>query len=341
MTTLVVVDSHYSAIGLSAHARAKVTRDQVLSASDFISPYKLLSSIVNLEPTIVFFAWRGALLDMLSDGSNCRKKVAELHESAIGILIPDLQGLDSHGNDAESKLLNFVDFYLVTSSELNFLYSKHFPSKVPGGLYRDMPDTSGISKIKMRKDFKREKRIIWVGNSKWGQRQGKIDHKGMRLIVNPLIELLEEEVPFKVIDSSSHLLPHGVVLEEIRKSSILLQASKAEGTGLPLLEAAGLGTVVVTTNVGVAPEFLTGRLAKLIVEPDVSSFAAGIKYAFDNFSQLSALLEARFDSYINEIRSDSIQYSGPPKTKSIDSFTSSNSLLTRLKWIRRWFLARL
>lgn len=340
MTTLVIVDSHQSAIGLSAHARAKISGDQVLSASEFTSPYKLLKSIYKINPTIVFFAWRGALLDILGDSKKCQSTISEMHKTSIGILIPDLQGLQGNGIEAESKLLEFVDFYLVTSSELDILYSERFPSKLPSGLYRDMPDTSVINEVRKQTNTYREKRIIWVGNSKWGKRQGANDHKGLHSIVIPLIHLLKKEFPFKVIDSSTDLLPHEDVLLEIRKSSVLLQTSKAEGTGLPLLEAAGFGTVVVTTNVGIASEFLTDGLSKLIVEPNVNSFILGIKYAFDNLNRLSALLEERFESYINEIRSDSIQFSGVPKAKFFEKYSTSNSLLVRLKWVRRWFIAK-
>lgn len=340
MTTLVIVDSHQSAIGLSAHARAKITGDRVLSASEFVSPYKLLMAICKHNPAIVFFAWRGALLDILNDSAKCQRMISKLDKTSIGILIPDLQGLEASGVESDSKLLEFVDFYLVTSSELRTLYSQSFPTKLPHGLYRDMPDIAGINEVRKHENINREKRIIWVGNSKWGIRQGAIDHKGLHSLVTPLVHLLKEELPFKVIDSSTGLLPHSVVLDEIQKSSVLIQTSKAEGTGLPLLEAAGLGTVVITTNVGIASDFLTDELSKLIVEPNVNSFVLGIKYALDNFNILSTLLEARFASYISEIQSDSINFSGVPKTKFAEKYPTPNSLLVRLKWIRRWLTAK-
>jgi hypothetical protein len=46
----------------------------------------------------------------------------------------------------------------------------------------------------------------------------------------------------------------------------MLQTSSSEGTGLPILEALGLGVIPITTDVGIASEILT-KHRNLILDP--------------------------------------------------------------------------
>lgn len=340
MKQLVIVDDHRSAIGLAAHSRFVDGKMEILAANEFMSPSKLLKSIEKRNPVAVFFAWRGALLDALISGSQTRRRLKKLNNMPIGVLIPDLVGLELESGEIESKLLEFVDYYMVTSNELGSRYTYRYPRKPPAGLYRDMPNLERLRKIKNQSSNPPFRRVIWVGNSKWGVHQGAKDHKGLNEIVIPLKSRLGGDVDFMLIDSSVERQSHEQVLRAIRDSQILIQTSKTEGTGLPLLEAAGLGRAVLTTEVGIASDFLTGSLRKLIVERDVEAFSNGIEYALNNYDEVSKLLKERFESYIDEISKDSLPVLAYPQPKDFDLFSNSLNLPIKLKWFRRWLLAK-
>jgi glycosyltransferase involved in cell wall biosynthesis len=255
-------------------------------------------------------------------------------------LIPDLMGLTSKSVSKETRLIDFVDFYMVTSKELYSLYALRFPKKPPSGLYRDLPNLALINSLKNEGPSARKQRVIWVGNSKWGAHQGAVDHKGKNEVVLPLRDELRQKVDFKIIDSSEKRLSHETVLREIRDSLVLIQTSKTEGTGLPLLEAAGLGTVTITTDVGVASDFLQGELQILIVERSIEGFLEQIAFAFSNSAQLSKMLEERFEIYVEEVSRDSIPQPRDTKLKDLSLFPVQLSLISRIKWIRRRLLAR-
>ncbi len=340
MKYLVIVDDRNSAIGLAAHSRLVDSKMEILAANEYMTPFFLLKAIQEKNPTAIFFAWRGALLDALNCGWRTRHLFKQLNHLSIGILIPDLVGLETKSRFIESKLITFVDFYMVTSKELHAHYSENFPEKQPAGLYRDMPDVKLLQETRKRNSNRPMRRVIWVGNSKWGMHHGAIDHKGFYEIVIPLKNNLRKVADFKIIDSSVKRQSHERVLEEIGDSQVLVQASKAEGTGLPLLEAAGLGTAVVTTDVGVASDFLQGDLRQLIVERNIDSFTAGVEYAFSNFQEISMLIQKRFEAYVEEISHDSLPLLESAKSKDFSLFSNQFNLLTKLKWFRRWLLAK-
>jgi hypothetical protein len=351
---VIVVDSYKSALGFSAlarqeyddsvifaaHSRFVDSKMEILAANEFMTPFTLLKAIRERNPTAIFFAWRGALLDALNYGWRTRNLLRGLNDVSIGILIPDLVGLEIESRIMESKLIDLVDYYMVTSKDLYSQYTERFPEKLPAGLYRDMPDLELLQEVKNQNLNQPMNRVIWVGNSKWGAHHGAIDHKGFNQIVIPLKNELREVVEFKLIDSSAKRQSHEQVLQEIRKSKVLVQTSKAEGTGLPLLEAAGLGAVVVTTDVGIASDFLKGDLRQLIVERNIESFSAGIEYAFKNYQEFSKVIQERFESYIEEISLDSLPLPFSAKSKDLSLFSNKFDLLVKLKWFRRWLLAK-
>lgn len=340
MKYVVIVDNRNSAIGIAAHSRLDGSKMEILAANEYMTPFSLLKAIRERNPTAIFFAWRGALLDALNCGWWTRNLLRELKDVSIGMLIPDLVGLEIESRIIESKLIDLVDYYMVTSKELYSHYAERFPDKPPAGLYRDMPDLKLLQKVWTQNLNQPMHRVIWVGNSKWGAHHGAIDHKGFNEIVIPLKNVLREVVEFKLIDSSVKRQSHEQVLREIRSSQVLVQASKAEGTGLPLLEAAGLGTVVVTTDVGIASDFLEGDLRQLIVERNIESFSAGIAYAFKNYQEFRKMIQERFQSYIEEISLDSLPSPVSAKSKDLSLFSNQFDLLTILKWFRRWLLAK-
>src|SRR5690606_18489220 len=87
-------------------------------------------------------------------------------------------------------------------------------------------------------------RIMWTGNSKWGEYAGYRDYKGLETIIKPAIKRLQDEnypVRFTVIDSAEQKRSREDVLTTLAQQDILLVASLAEGTPLTLIEAMSLG----------------------------------------------------------------------------------------------------
>ena len=339
MKTLVIVDKHNSAIGRAAYARREIQEFHIIAASDYASPSLLLREITRVQPDVLFFAWRGALVSLLSRAKLARRIADRLPKTSIAMLIPDLVGLSRTCREVEVALLMYVDYYLVTSKELLSLYSINFPQKPPAGLYRDMPDVHAIRSLSNRKCDRTTGSVIWVGNSRWGIHQGFDDHKGLQNLAVPVHERLGKTRKFSIIDSAINNVSHQKVLQQIQSSEILLQTSKSEGTGLPLLEAAGLGTIPITTKVGIAPDFLIDELQPLIAESNVDSFEDSINSAVENFDFFSEKLKERFEQYIHEISSDKLLAVDFVKPKESARVLSLSWIFDEVKWFRRWFYA--
>lgn len=256
-----IVDKKNSAIHTAASARVDLSGGEIFIANEYISPWHLLKSINEKEGGIIIFCWRKVLADILSS-----KKTVVLYNSLKNkfnfvFLIPDHVGLSTTFENFELMMIKASDYYVVTSKLLFDEYSSKYPAQPPKLIFHDLPDLKLIEetrRITPRKNNTKIK-IIWVGNSKWGHRQGFNDHKGFKSVLEPFMSEIAKHgycCDIKVIDSAKEYISPLKVLEFIRNSDILLQTSKNEGTGLTVLEALGLGTNVFSSKVGIAPELL-------------------------------------------------------------------------------------
>ena len=268
-SVIFVVDTNSSALFTAAQSRAKLCGGMVIAANSFSSPRALLRILEAKAPQVVLFTWRNALLDITSSKQNSEILKKIHRRTSIGILIPDHIGLNYEFIESELKTLAVSDFYMVTSEILLREYkcfNKQYP---PHGVLHDLPDIELLKIVEAEKstEINQQLNVVWVGNSKWGERQGFSDHKGLQSIVVPLLEIVSQHddcMKITIVDSSVKKLAYRNVLELIRDADVLIQTSRSEGTGLPILEALALRTNVVTTNVGVVPEILQaypGRIA--------------------------------------------------------------------------------
>ena len=257
-----IVDKKGSALHTSALARVSLSGGRVYIANEYISPRNLLKNIYNENHGVILFAWRKALADAINLKSS-RSYLEELETKFItAFLIPDHLGLADQNEKKELEMINAVDYYLVTSQKLLNAYRKRFVDNPPEGVLHDLPNLNTIEHIKKNiQKIKGDKpKIIWVGNSGWGARQGSKDHKGLVEKILPLKEVLKNHndcMDLEIVDSRKKFVEHIDVLAKIRTADLLIQVSRSEGTGLPLLEAIGLETLVLSTNVGVAKEILS------------------------------------------------------------------------------------
>jgi hypothetical protein len=330
---VVIVDSVKSALGFSALARQEYEDTVVFAANEYTTPSKLLKAVEVVNPTVVLFSFRNAFLDALSSKSSF-SLLMELHKRALfGLLIPDYLEIEDSGPNVSGMVLNSIDFLLTTNFDLESRYKDLYGSTCHISTYHDLVDIDLINSHRRVEQIQSES-IIWIGNSKWGARQGKVDHKGFREVVVPLINsVASEDIKFKIIDSAKKRLQHDEVLKELSKSSILLHPSNSEGTGLPILEAALLGCYPITTNVGIAQELLGQQYPFLIVDRKYESFEKAIRLIQNlNSSDRDKLVQVAED-FRRKILSERI-----PSDLEIKKTTFPHhlSVLKRIHLLARW-----
>lgn len=339
---VVVVDKKGSALWIAAQNRGKFDSYVVLAALDYPQPRFLVKAILSLHPGLVVFAWRECLRDISNDYLSMKMLRNTMENISIGVVVPD------HIEDSKSHLqrnfhpLTFSDYFLVTSKILFEVYGESSFVAQLAGVLHDLPDYDYIEKLNQQSfPTKSGKSIIWVGNSKWGKNHGYLDHKGLEEIMKPAFELVKEREPkaeLIVIDSSNERFSNHRVLEMIQSADVLVQTSASEGTGLPILEAIGLGTLVITTNVGVAPEILTGVLTNQICERNPEAFAAKILSAVQMEKMPDGLLHETFRNFLKNCRTESI---GPRKVIATKGLWRSHQghRFFAIRWLIRHLLA--
>jgi hypothetical protein len=251
---LVVVDDLNSAIGIAASNRFGEGHNRIIAANEFRSFNALLSQIASSDCLGILFSWRSAL-DLPPVSKRALRNFREKTSSKL-VFMSIVDHLPLYTNRLGFSALDLTDFYFVCNRQLLNEHSRNLGSPKLIGLLHDLPKYDELLRLGKSGAWRQPKSIIWVGNSEWGRHQGFFDHKGFHGIVKPLFKRLEDELGFKctIIDSAEKRLPNNKVLFLISSSEILIQASNSEGTGLPCLEAVGLGTNVLTTDVGIVPE---------------------------------------------------------------------------------------
>ena len=339
MKTIIVVDNSQSALFIAASARANIIGAEILCANQYMTPNLLFQALIKEEPDMVIFSWRAALFDAakMKKGGDLIKK---LHtKTIIGVVIPDHLGLHPNFWRSEKENLALCDFYVVTNSKLFEEYSRKMIGHPPFRVFHDLPSMDLIDEVRSNeeKSVNSPPRVIWVGNSEWGNRFGFKDHKRFKSLVVPLLTINQESgnlFEFVIIDSSQERLTHREVLQKVWSADILIHTSKSEGTGLPILEALGLGTNVVTTAVGIAPEISARFARQNIAEPSPESFFNKLQLLLSEGTVPVKNLRSDYLSYIEKVKSESldgvaIRQLSFPKTSPFVSFR------TILLWIYR------
>lgn len=331
---IAVVDTPTSALSIVASQRRNLNGSEVCISSDFSSPIELFRYLLNNQNQNILFAWRGALKEAL-EIKGCLELYQEIIATkTVHLLIPDLIGTTKTEISAERKVIESTHGYWVTSKELLGMYSTIFPERLPDGIFHDLPDVEEIRKV--RAIPTRKTGLIWVGNSAWGAKQGFSDHKGYGELVKPLVSIFGSNFRFRVIDSHVRRWDNRSVLLEISNSQILIHASRSEGTGLPVLEALGVGTVPITTNVGVAEEVLLGKLRKLIVSRDLESFLSAVEEVINSNDDLTSECVTSFEKYISQVQTEQITWG---RRNPLIQWTRSplhRELYIKLKWFWRY-----
>jgi glycosyltransferase involved in cell wall biosynthesis len=305
-----VVDKKYSPLWEAANQHLAFGDVLVVSASEFYSPSALCRYISTLNPEVLIFSWRTALVSLYKNFWASRK--LRSMNSKILLLIPDCMGRDDPKTKIlESWMFKKIDLLLVTSEELVTFYKAENPN-LNLGILHDRPNLDLIKLMNDKNEIANNLKtdFIWIGNSRWGHRQGYKDHKGLNRYILPAFKQYQIQQPnssLEIIDSAQIRLPNEVVMSKIKNANCLLVASDSEGTCLPLLESAGLGTPLVTFDTGIASELLVGELRILIADRSIKSLITKMSYAINNKSELSKKLQIRFQEYIDSTQDEFTQ----------------------------------
>ena len=222
------------------------------------------------EYDYIHFFWRLAALE------------ANLDSRRITTAIYDHQF--ENDNKLNNKIFRSVSGIYTSSSRLFEHYSS-IAGRYPKVHYANCPDGVNLDFFKpdlAKENNENEFRIMWVGNSKWGQN----DHKGLESVFYPAIELVKRSrnlriVPL-VIDSSIQTLSHADIAKEYKKSDLYLCTSRSEGTPNPILEAMASGLPFVSTDVGLVREVAGKIQSQFICQRDPVAFAQKIDILIDN-----------------------------------------------------------
>lgn len=281
------------------------------------------------------------MIDIVKLAENLEFIKNNLQDSKILFSIPDYIGVNNK-TTYEEFILKYADGYTVVSKELYELYSEMYPSNKPTAIMQDLPNCDLINTIFLEKIEKKEQ-IIWVGNSLWGERLGFRDHKGYNRFVLPLFKTLDDlkiSLDRKIIDRGIKFTPQVETLRKISQSKYLVQFSDSEGTGLPIIEACGLGTIPITTEVGVAKDLLKNEFNDLIVKNIDQAVEKIIHYKDlnigDKLINIYHLYVKKVENNIqkndfNQVKIDKIR-----RSLYISNSSSIHKFKIRLMWLYRY-----
>jgi glycosyltransferase involved in cell wall biosynthesis len=310
MKFIFVVDKENSALWNSAIVRARNIDGIVVAASSFVSLNSLINWLMKQKIENILFSWRKPLINLMDSRQLYYKLIST---KKIFLLIPDYTGLRKDKFKTESHLLSMCHGHFVTNRELAKLYNELFPFDIPTRVLHDLPDFLKIDEVLESipvKPSNYPKKVIWVGNSRWGARQGYKDHKGFYNFILPLIKIFENHhncFELEIIDSATEPMSHLKTLESIRKSDFLLQTSASEGSGIPILEALAMETICLTTPVGVANEIFKDPSSVNLIDRNIAHIHERLHKL--QSTSFDSILSGIYENYISSIIEDELNYS--------------------------------
>jgi hypothetical protein len=291
-----VVDEKNSALDISATQWGSLVGARIFSSNQFWSLRRLLERLISEQPDLVVFSWR-QMLDAAFLSTKNLHLLAELQKhSRLLALVADHSAEEVNRWEKDCRLAQFgVGLVVVSKKLLNFYEGNGL---TPIGILPDRPDAPLIRRMRTDLQNPRFQSVIWIGNSNWGKRHGFVDHKGLRSKFQVFLSKAEAiglPVEAQIIDSAVVKLSQDEVFQKLATSELLMVTSLAEGTCLPILEALGMGTNVISTDVGVAQEFSTVTILPVDASPD-DFLQAYINWGKHKFSREQCVED--FEKYI-------------------------------------------
>lgn len=256
-------------------------------------------------------------LKVILDTVGARSKpAAYFNELVVTTHVPDYLYHSTIELIERKSLFDFVNGYFVTNADLRQIYDNQEFFTKPDGIIIDWPISQASIPDSEHEPPRAEEpvRIMWTGNSKWGEYAGYRDYKGLESIIRPAVERLKQEnypVELTVIDSAEQKRSREDVLATLAQQDILLVASLAEGTPLTLIEAMSLGVAVVSTPVGIASEVLPAEhMEHAVIERSADQFYTTLKSLVQSRERITAMKQANLRAFQKQFAAD-----GPLKTQ--------------------------
>ena len=321
MKGVYIVDIENSPLWRAAQYHCESNSLVLIAATSFSSPFELVKALSEHNPDYLIISWREAF-DAVLWGGRCRKVLIESNP-LIFLLIPDHLGLDLY-KEREVLRCEVADVVLTTSIQLKQSYmdlNASFQIEV----LHDMPDINLLNSRKFKNIIRRENQLIWVGL-----------HRFVKdIFANVKAE--ESNASLVVIDSALGALKHEYVLDNLAQSSCLIVTSDSEGTCLPILEAAALGTPVVTFDVGIAHEIFAGELKNQFIAPRNTSKASELVLkVLSDFNKASNDSKFAWEQYFQKASGDLQQLLSRDFHHSGMWRIREGNRVSRLKWYLRW-----
>ncbi len=275
----------------------------ILYTNNFRNVYQLVSTLKNYD--LAHFFWRAYLNfivnkeyigvnDMLLD--EAKSDIDELLKTCvITTSVYDHLFLDDKDAKSFKKMFSSVRSYSVSSEKLNSIYSRIEMYPSPDSVITDGVDTNLFVPTNLNRFYVSDRplQIGWVGNSNWAAENG-VDYKGVHTILMPALEILKSrgiEVTARFADRANGFIPLEEMPAYYSSIDVYVCPSMIEGTPNPVLEAMACGVPIISTDVGIVREALTGAQEHFIVdERTPEHFADAIEklhYDRDLLSKLS------------------------------------------------------
>ncbi|WP_039457685.1 glycosyltransferase [Candidatus Jidaibacter acanthamoebae] len=293
---------------------------------------------------VVHFFYRGYLLRLINVIANESKGSEEyinfLCNIAVTTHVPDHLFISEKLEIIQyNPLFKFIDNYFVTSHKLKNLYKNILQYPFPEQVIFDNIKIPEFSTNKEQRDQPSDiLHILWAGNSAWKIDSEK-DYKGLNSIILPAIQILEQrKIPIKIsiFDKAKSPASKEEILTTLSNADIVLIASIAEGTPLPLIEAMAAGCAVISTDVGIVREVLPEIQQQFIVARTPADFVQAIEYLHHNRDILNQICRQNIQSYKKYFNNPSIygNYWDEFLIKAITNSTSPESYQRKVDVIK-------
>lgn len=153
----------------------------------------------------------------------------------------------------------------------------------------------------MRAPSERVHKILWSGSTYHRKNKGYDD---LLMPLHHELRTMGIECDFALVDSLGAKRSSRDMAHWYNGATVLVVASKTEGTPNPALEAAACGCTVVSTWVGNMPELITDGVNGYLVSRNLESLRRGVMNACENYLALSAQMQRDIQSWFWPTRVD-------------------------------------
>lgn len=235
-----------------------------------------LADEIVLKADVIVFLWRFDVLNFLrSLSQKGSARMLSPQRPAITTVVYDHLHQDFDDPSFPGDPYQYSDLVCASSRKLADIYNAN--DRLPD-IQAVVPDGTNLDRFTPNLDPKprtADLSIGWVGNSAWGQKFG-VDLKGRHGVFDKALDMLSQrglKFERRLADRAETRVPFDEMPEFYRTLDVLVCTSAIEGTPNPVLEAIASGAAVVSTDVGIVPEFFGPLQSQFIIARAAEPFA--------------------------------------------------------------------